>query len=90
MLYLARVKGNIECHWKNSHVFLSLYFVLGVRFPSLSSSVSFTSKGPTAGLVNVGDIPEASLAATEGKLGQNGNNEVTFVKVLLLALVSWK
>lgn len=90
VLYLAGVKGNIEYPWKTTLFFFPLYFVLGVRFPGLSSSVSFTSKGPTAGLVNVGDIPEESLAATEGELGQNGNNEVTFVNVLPLALVSWK
>lgn len=41
----------------------------------VGSSVSFTSKGPTSGLVNVGDIPEESPAATEGELGQNGNDE---------------
>ncbi|XP_003973683.1 guanine nucleotide-binding protein-like 3 isoform X1 [Takifugu rubripes] len=46
-----------------------------VRFPNLSSSVTFTSKGPTAGLVNVSDIPKESPASTERELGQNGNNE---------------
>ena len=56
----------------------------------MSSSVSFTSTGPTAGLVNVDDIPEECLAATEEQLCQNENNEVTFVKVSLLDLVSWK
>ncbi|CAF96799.1 unnamed protein product, partial [Tetraodon nigroviridis] len=43
----------------------------GVSFPGLASSVIFTSKGPTAGLVNVCDIPEESPAATEGKPDQN-------------------
>lgn len=54
-----------------------VHFLLGVRFPNLSSSVTFTSKGPTAGLVNVSDIPKESPAPAEKELGQNGNNEVT-------------
>lgn len=56
----------------------------------MGGSVSFTSKGPTSGLVNVGDIPEESPVATEGALGQNGNDEVTFLNASLLAMVSWK
>lgn len=60
---------------------------LGVKFPDLSSSVTFTSKGPTAGLVYVSDIPKEGPAASERELEKNGTNEVTLVTVLLLALV---
>lgn len=57
-----------------------MHFLLGVRFPNLSSSVTFTTKGPTAGLVNVSDIPKESPAPTEKELVQIGNSEVTLLK----------
>nr|XP_020489919.1 guanine nucleotide-binding protein-like 3 isoform X2 [Labrus bergylta] len=41
----------------------------GVKFPNQASSISFTSKGPTAGLLSVGDVSEdkAGTVATEGE-----------------------
>lgn len=66
---------------KTAPLFPPLYFLSGVRFPGLASSVIFTSKGPTAGLVNVDDVPEESPAATGGEPGQNVNNEVMFESI---------
>uniref|UniRef100_A0A7N8X0Z8 Guanine nucleotide-binding protein-like 3 n=1 Tax=Mastacembelus armatus TaxID=205130 RepID=A0A7N8X0Z8_9TELE len=52
----------------------------GVKFPNLASSINFISKGPTVGLLSVGDIPEERPGAvtTEGKeVCVNENDEVT-------------
>lgn len=44
-----------------------------VRFPNQASSIGFTSKGPTSGLLSVADIPEGKpgAAATEEEAEQN-------------------
>ncbi|XP_041671917.1 guanine nucleotide-binding protein-like 3 [Cheilinus undulatus] len=48
----------------------------GVKFPSLASSISFISKGPTAGLLSVNDNAEdkAEAPTTEGEEKQNDEN----------------
>ncbi|XP_008293906.1 guanine nucleotide-binding protein-like 3 [Stegastes partitus] len=48
----------------------------GVKFPCQSSSISFVSKGPTAGLLSVSDISEEKpgAAATQGEAEQNDEN----------------
>ena len=53
---------------------------IGVKFPNQASSISFISKGPTAGLLSVSDVSEEkpAAAATERKTEPNDeNNEVT-------------
>nr|XP_046240184.1 guanine nucleotide-binding protein-like 3 [Scatophagus argus] len=49
----------------------------GVKFPSLASSISFTSKGPTAGVLSVSDISEGKpdAAATRREPDVNDENE---------------
>ncbi|XP_070758807.1 guanine nucleotide-binding protein-like 3 [Enoplosus armatus] len=51
----------------------------GVKFPNQASSIGFTSKGPTAGLLSVGDISEGKpgAAATETEAEQNNEPEQT-------------
>lgn len=48
-----------------------------VKFPNQASSISFTSKGPTAGLLSVADISEEKPgpAVTEGEAEQNDEND---------------
>lgn len=47
----------------------------GVKFPNQASSISFISKGPTAGLLNISDIStEKPAAATEIEAEQNDEN----------------
>ncbi|XP_016334851.1 guanine nucleotide-binding protein-like 3 [Sinocyclocheilus anshuiensis] len=36
----------------------------GVRFPNLSSSISFNSRGPTAGVLNVSELPKETITTT--------------------------
>lgn len=55
-----------------------------VKFPSLASSITFFSKGPTAGLLSVADVSDKNppavtkVAAAEEEADQNGeNDEVT-------------
>ncbi len=58
----------------------NLFVFLGVKFPNQASSISFLSKGPTAGLLIISDIAEDKhdAAATETEAEQNDeNNEVT-------------
>ncbi|XP_067244710.1 guanine nucleotide-binding protein-like 3 [Chanodichthys erythropterus] len=38
--------------------------IRGVRFPNLASSLSFTSKGPTAGVLNVSELPKETITTT--------------------------
>ncbi|XP_040890539.1 guanine nucleotide-binding protein-like 3 [Toxotes jaculatrix] len=54
----------------------------GVKFPNQASSISFISKGPTAGLLSVSDITEESPseAATEREAVQNNEPEQTAEK----------
>uniref|UniRef100_A0A3Q1EHQ4 Guanine nucleotide-binding protein-like 3 n=1 Tax=Acanthochromis polyacanthus TaxID=80966 RepID=A0A3Q1EHQ4_9TELE len=49
----------------------------GVKFPSQSSSISFISKGLTAGLLSASDISEEkpAAAATEAEAEQNDEND---------------
>ncbi|XP_041835758.1 guanine nucleotide-binding protein-like 3 [Melanotaenia boesemani] len=49
----------------------------GVKFPNQASSISFTSEGPTEGLLRVADIAEEKPgpAALEGDLEQNDEND---------------
>ncbi|KAM7006882.1 guanine nucleotide-binding protein-like 3 [Tautogolabrus adspersus] len=51
----------------------------GVKFPNQASSISFISKGPTAGLLSVSDLSEdkAGTVTTEGEEKNDENNEVT-------------
>ncbi|KAL0181708.1 hypothetical protein M9458_024114, partial [Cirrhinus mrigala] len=37
----------------------------GVRFPNLASSISFNSRGPTAGVLNVNELPKETVTTTE-------------------------
>ncbi|XP_033483165.1 guanine nucleotide-binding protein-like 3 [Epinephelus lanceolatus] len=48
----------------------------GIKFPNEASSISFTSKGPTAGLLSVSDISEEKpvAAAAEKEAEQNDEN----------------
>nr|XP_024656171.1 guanine nucleotide-binding protein-like 3 [Maylandia zebra] len=50
-----------------------------VRFPNQASSIGFTSKGPTSGLLSVADIPEGKpgAAATEEEAEQNEESSET-------------
>lgn len=41
-----------------------MYLSSGVRFPNLASSLSFTSKGPTAGVLNVSELPKEMITTT--------------------------
>ncbi|XP_028262957.1 guanine nucleotide-binding protein-like 3 [Parambassis ranga] len=50
----------------------------GVKFPNMASSISFISKGPTAGLLNVAEISEEkhdAAAVAEGEAEQNDEND---------------
>ncbi|XP_045885453.1 guanine nucleotide-binding protein-like 3 [Micropterus dolomieu] len=55
----------------------------GVKFPNQASSIGFTSKGPTAGLLSVSDISEEkpSTAAAKTDAEQNNEPEQTAVEV---------
>lgn len=50
-----------------------------VRFPNQASSIGFTSKGPTSGLLSVADIPEGKpgAAAAEEEAEQNEESSET-------------
>lgn len=59
---------------------LNMYLSSGVRFPNLASSISFNSRGPTAGVLNVSELPKESItitAATEAdeKMDETANTE---------------
>lgn len=41
-----------------------MYLSSGVRFPNLASSLSFSSKGPTAGVLNVSELPKETITTT--------------------------
>lgn len=41
-----------------------MYLSSGVRFPNLASSISFTSKGPTAGVLNASELPKETITMT--------------------------
>ncbi|CAJ1051659.1 guanine nucleotide-binding protein-like 3 [Xyrichtys novacula] len=47
----------------------------GVKFPNPASSISFTSKGPTAGLLSVSDPAEGSAGATTTDAEEEQNDE---------------
>ncbi len=46
--------------WKLNNVYLSS----GVRFPNLASSISFNARGPTAGVLNVSELPKETIIIT--------------------------
>lgn len=46
--------------WKLNNVYLSS----GVRFPNLASSISFNARGPTAGVLNVSELPKETITIT--------------------------
>lgn len=56
-----------------SVISLKTFPFAAVRFPNQASSIGFTSKGPTSGLLSVTDIPEGKpgAAATEEEAEQN-------------------
>lgn len=57
---------------------LCLCFALvGVKFPNQASSISFVSKGPTAGLLNVNDITEEKPVAKATERETVQTDEVT-------------
>lgn len=41
-----------------------MYLSSGVRFPNLASSLSFISKGPTAGVLNASELPKETITMT--------------------------
>lgn len=47
----------------------------GVKFPNQASSIGFTSKGPTAGLLSVSDISEEKPSAAAAKTDAEQNDE---------------
>uniref|UniRef100_A0A8C5I5M3 Guanine nucleotide-binding protein-like 3 n=1 Tax=Gouania willdenowi TaxID=441366 RepID=A0A8C5I5M3_GOUWI len=57
----------------------------GIKFPSPARSLSFTSNGPTAGLLTVAEIPveNPAAAATEEVVEQNENKVKTMSHVLV-------
>lgn len=54
-------------------ILLKTFPFAAVRFPNQASSIGFTSKGPTSGLLSVADIPEGKpgAGATEEEAEQN-------------------
>lgn len=58
-----------------------MYLFLGVRFPNLASSISFNSKGPTAGVLNVGTTEmrmKTVVTAEVEEMGTVSNTETVF------------
>lgn len=79
MFVVAAIPAHIGKHkWPPGffHVLISCFFVsfIGFKFVNPARSISFTSKGPTAGLLSVS---EEKPAAADEKVEQNENNEVT-------------
>ncbi|XP_052425233.1 guanine nucleotide-binding protein-like 3 [Carassius gibelio] len=65
----------------------------GVRFPNLASSISFNSRGPTAGVLNVSELPKESItitAATEAdeKMDETANTEEPEVETPVSTVVT--
>lgn len=42
-----------------------MYLSSGVRSPNLASSINFSSKGPTAGVLDVSELPKETITTTE-------------------------
>lgn len=62
----------------HSLILLKTFPFAAVRFPNQASSIGFTSKGPTSGLLSVADIPEGKpgAAATEEAEQNEESSEV--------------
>lgn len=53
-----------------------------MRFPNLASSISFTSRGPTAGVLNVNELPKETVTTTEEEEDKETEETVNTEEVL--------
>ncbi|XP_067287459.1 guanine nucleotide-binding protein-like 3 [Pseudorasbora parva] len=54
--------------------------IRGVRFPNLASSISFNSKGPTAGVLNESELPKETITTTATTVADEVEVDVTASK----------
>uniref|UniRef100_A0A3B4FAF4 Guanine nucleotide-binding protein-like 3 n=1 Tax=Pundamilia nyererei TaxID=303518 RepID=A0A3B4FAF4_9CICH len=75
-LFRSALVNVLQCF--HSLILLKTFPFAAVRFPNQASSIGFTSKGPTSGLLSVADIPEGKpgAAATEEAEQNEESSEV--------------